>query len=282
MAFAGGGFRWARDDQTLPPAARVGLRRGETLHAKAGAWGQWCTLAVPGGIDVPLVMGSRATHARSGLGGLGGRALVAGDRLVVAGIAGNLDDVRIHADWLKPAESIRVVLGPQDDHFTTDAVASFLAARWTVTAAADRMAYTLAGPPLAHARDFNIVSDGVALGAIQIAGDGTPLVLMADRQPTGGYPKIAHVARADIGRLAQRRPGESCGFVAVTVEDGACRRCSNSSAMVADVAQRLGAPARPALGRRGSIEGNLIGGVIGRRCLIRSVPTCAEVAHPSV
>ncbi len=260
MAFAGGGFRWACDDQALPPAARVMLRPGETLRARAGDWGQWCYLAVPGGIDVPLVMGSRATHARSRLGGLDGRPLRPGDRLAPLGShAGDLDDVEIQAGWLKPAEApLRVVLGPQDDHFTVEAVASFLDARWSVTAAADRMAYALDGPPLEHARDFNIVSDGVALGAVQVAGDGKPLVLMADRQPTGGYPKIAHVLRADIGHLAQLRPGQSCRFVAETAD--AARQALALDATLADVPRRL-VPLRRVPSADRLRTSNLIGGV---------------------
>ena len=240
MAFAGGGFRWSRDDQALPPAARVTLRPGETLRARAGTWGQWCYLAVPGGIDVPLVLGSRATHVRSKLGGLEGRALGPGDRLAPLGSsAGDLDDVEIQAGWLKSMEALlRVVLGPQDDHFTAEAVEAFLDARWSVTAQADRMAYGLDGPRLEHARDFNILSDGVALGAVQVAGDGKPLVLMADRQPTGGYPKIAHVCRADIGLLAQLRPGQSCRFVAATAE-AARQALIATDATLADVPRRL-------------------------------------------
>ena len=240
MAFAGGGFRWSRDDQALPPAARVTLRPGETLRTRAGTWGQWCYLAVPGGIDVPLVLGSRATHVRSKLGGLEGRALGPGDRLAPLGSsAGDLDDVEIQAGWLKSMEALlRVVLGPQDDHFTAEAVEAFLDARWSVTAQADRMAYALDGPRLEHARDFNILSDGVALGAVQVAGDGKPLVLMADRQPTGGYPKIAHVCRADIGLLAQLRPGQSCRFVAATAE-AARQALIATDATLADVPRRL-------------------------------------------
>ena len=215
LAFAGGAFRWTRDEQRLPAAARVLLRPGEILRARAGDAGVFSYLAVPEGIDVPPVMGSRATHTRSALGGLEGRALRAGDRLAVAGAA-VLDDGVIGADWLAASsDPIRVVLGPQDDYFAPDAVAGFLEATWTLTGTADRMAYKLDGPPVPHARDFNIVSDGIALGAVQIAGDGKPMVLMADRQPTGGYTKIAHVCRADIGRLAQLRPGETLRFTAV-------------------------------------------------------------------
>ncbi len=265
VAFAGGGFRWTRDDQVLPPAARVMLRPGETLRAKAGAWGQWCYLAVPGGFDVPLVMGSRATHARSRLGGLEGRALAPGDRLAPLGdAAGDLDDVEIQAGWLMPTEGrLLVVLGPQHDYFTAEAVTSFLDARWSVTAAADRMAYALDGPHLDHARDFNIVSDGVALGAVQVAGDGKPLVLMADRQPTGGYPKIAHVCRTAIGQLAQLRPGQSCRFAAGTADE-ARQALVTLYTILADVPRRLFPLRRvPSAERLGT--SNLIGGVTSGR-----------------
>ena len=95
--------------------------------------------------------------------------------------------------------------GPQDDYFSAEALAGFFEANYTLTAAADRMAYRFEGAAVAHARGHDIVSDGVALGAIQIAGDQAPFVLMADRQPTGGYPKLGNVILADIGRLAQMR-----------------------------------------------------------------------------
>ena len=218
LAFAGGAFRWTRDEQVLPGAARILLRPGETLRARAGSRGAFSYLAVPGGVDVPAVMGSRATHLRSGLGGLEGRALRAGDRLGILGITA-LDDGLIEAPWLETTDDpIRVVLGPQDDYFGKGGIAGFLEATWTLTATADRMAYKFDGPPVPHARDFNIVSDGIALGAVQIAGDGKPMVLMADRQPTGGYTKIAHVVRADIGRVAQMRPGDTLRFAAVAMD----------------------------------------------------------------
>ena len=259
LAFAGGGFRWSLDDRALPSAARINLRPGETLRARMGSWGAWCYCAAPGGIDVPLVMGSRATHLRSALGGLDGRSLAVGDRLAVAS-SRPLDDGELARSWQTPDLSpLRVVLGPQEDHFTRDAIATFLGTTWTLSAAVDRMAYALHGPALAHARDYNIVSDGVALGAIQVAGDGKPLVLMADRQPTGGYPKIAHVARADIGRLAQRRPGETCRFVAVDVDTA--RRALLSSADAMDqVGHRL-SPLRVTPAARLLAESNLIDGV---------------------
>ena len=218
LAFAGGGFAWTLDETRLPAAARVTLKPGERLRARAGVWGSFAICALPGGADVPEVMHSRSTHIRSALGGLEGRALRAGDTLLAGADRGAMDDVAIDAGWLARSDApIRVVLGPQDDHFAAATIAAFAEATYRLTRTADRMAYRFEGPRLAHAKDFNIVSDGVALGAIQVAGDGQPLVLMADRQPTGGYAKIAHVCRADIGRLAQMRPGETCRFQPVDV-----------------------------------------------------------------
>ena len=259
LAFGGGGFVWSRADVTLPPAARVMLKPGEVLRARAGGWGSFAICAVPGGIDVAPVMGSRATHVRSRLGGMEGRALWAGDRFEIVK-ADALDDVAIEAAWLARNDApLRVVLGPQDDYFSAATIEAFGASTYTLTAQADRMAYKLDGPKLAHARDFNIVSDGVALGAIQVAGDGLPMVLMADRQPTGGYAKIAHVCRADIGRLAQLRPGETCRFEPVEAEV-ARRALLDLRARIATTGDRL-APLRRVPSAASLLGANLVGGV---------------------
>jgi 5-oxoprolinase (ATP-hydrolysing) subunit C len=130
------------------------------------------------------------------------------------------------APWLdRPFDTLRMVLGPQHDYFADDQIATFLAGPWSVSARGDRMAYFLDGPRLTHARGYNIVSDGIAMGAIQVPGDGRPIVLMADRQSTGGYPKIATVIGPDICKLAQARPGTSFRFEAVSIEQAvvACR-----------------------------------------------------------
>ena len=122
------------------------------------------------------------------------------------------------------------------------------------------MAYRFDGPDIAHTRGYDIVSDGVALGAIQVAGDKRPLVLMADRQPTGGYPKLGHVVRADIGRLAQMRPGATCRFRAASVAEARAALLRRED----DVAQtvlRL-RPLRRALASESLLEANLIDGVV--------------------
>ena len=129
------------------------------------------------------------------------------------------------------AAPIRVMLGPQDDHFTAEEIAAFLARDWRLSPRSDRMAYALEGTPIGHARGHDIVSDAVAHGAIQVPGSGLPFVLMADRQPTGGYPKIATVIGADLGRMAQIRPGEAVRFRAVSGEEAVAARRRMAAAL---------------------------------------------------
>ncbi|PWB82467.1 MAG: urea amidolyase, partial [Methylocystaceae bacterium] len=214
-----------------------------------------------GRLDLPPVLGSLATHVRSGIGGLEGRPLRAGDSLPVAGLRPPpAAPQTIHAPWLaRSDEAMRVVLGPQDDFFTPEAVHTFLSARWTISPRSDRMAYGLSGARLAHPKGHDIVSDGVALGAIQVPGDGTPLVLMADRQPTGGYPKIANVIGVDIGRLAQLRPGDGVSFTAVSIEEAVAARRARGETTAQGV--ELAPLARTELSSEFLLSANLIGGV---------------------
>jgi 5-oxoprolinase (ATP-hydrolysing) subunit C len=265
IAFAGGAFAWRRGDLVLPKAARVRLEPGETLAARSGDFGAFAYLAVEGGFDTPLVMGSRATHIRSGMGGIEGLMLRADDILPVAGLAeqraGESFEAMIDAPWLdRDPDPFCVVLGPQDDFFTPETLSAFFTAPFTLTPMADRMAYRFDGPDIAHARGYDIVSDGIALGAIQIPGDMKPLVLMADRQPTGGYPKLGHVARADIGKLAQLRPGETCRFREVSVAEARAALLGREDE-IATTVQRL-RPLRRALTSENLLEANLIGGVV--------------------
>jgi biotin-dependent carboxylase-like uncharacterized protein len=237
LAIAGGPFRLALDGRALESPALIRLSPTQRLAIRAGAQGAWCYVAVAGRISVPPVLGSVSTHTRSGLGGLSGRALVAGDVLPVM-TPRSLDPAlaRITAPWLdRQGDVIRVVLGPQDDYFAADQIAAFLQGPWTLSNRSDRMAYLLDGPPLAHVKGFNIVSDGIALGAIQIPGNGQPTVLMADRQPTGGYPKIATVIGADVGSLAQLRPGAQFRFRAVTIEEAVAARRQEALALAGPI-----------------------------------------------
>lgn len=218
LAVAGGDFQIALDGQALPASVVARLEPGAILRLRAGSAGVWCYLAIAGGIDLPRVLGSSATHTRTGMGGLDGRMLRAGDRLPVGAtehkeIATGLIVAPLLA---REPETIRVLLGPQHDYFSEDQIAAFLAGPWRISARGDRMACFLEGPTLSHKLGFNIPSDGVAMGAIQVPGEGQPIVLMADRQSTGGYPKIATIIGADLGRLAQARPATQIAFRAVS------------------------------------------------------------------
>ncbi|WP_375456443.1 biotin-dependent carboxyltransferase family protein [uncultured Methylobacterium sp.] len=237
LVLASTGFRIALDGQALPQAVALTLDPGRTLSVRAGPSGAWCYLAVCGRIAVPPMLGATATHTRSNLGGLNGRALAAGDRLAVADArtgAGNPQ--ALVAPWLdRPADVIRVVLGPQDDAFAPDQVDAFLAGPWTVGGRGDRMACFLDGQPLTHASGHDIVSDGIVMGAIQVPGEGLPIVLMADRQSTGGYPKIATVIGPDLGRLAQAQAGTRLRFSAVTVAAAVLARRAEAETLGPDI-----------------------------------------------
>jgi allophanate hydrolase subunit 2 len=110
------------------------------------------------------------------------------------------------------------VLGPQDDFFAPEAIAAFLAASWRVTHRGDRMGVWLDGPPIAHANGYDLVSDGLVPGCIQVPGGGQPVVLLMDCQTTGGYPKLATIIAADLPRMAQSRPGTAVTFAAVDID----------------------------------------------------------------
>ncbi len=262
VAYAGGEFVWHRDGELLPNAARIFCEPGMSLEARAGQSGAFTYLAVDGGFATPVTMGSRATHTRSGIGGIEGRMLKEGDILPAASSGANRTgnfEAAIGAPWLAQQEPLRVVLGPQDDYFTPEALDLFFASEFALTAMADRMAYRFEGPEIASARGYDIVSDGIALGAIQIPGDKRPLVLMADRQPTGGYPKLGTIARADIGRLAQMRPGETCRFKMASAEEARAAFLRLEEEIAGTVLHLR--PLRQKLTTKSLLEANLIGGV---------------------
>ena len=201
------------------PLESVRLVAGERLRIAAVTGSAVACLAVEGGLEVPPFLGSLSTYLRGGFGGFMGRALKAGDRLPLArGTAQERPELRGVLELGPPKRPVRVVLGPQDDYFTAEAIDTFLSAPYTVTREADRMGLRLDGPKLAHTRSANIVSDGIAPGAIQVPGNGLPIVLMADRQTMGGYPKIATVISADLPALGRASPGAILHFERVTVE----------------------------------------------------------------
>ncbi len=221
--------------RSLPSWMAVFVRRGWEIEFDGRRSGCRAYLAVAGGVDAPPIMGSRSTYLRGGWGGFEGRPLARGDVLDfgldstavdLAGRAGRSFPTE-HAPPYSDRPEIRVVLGPQcpqdasgGDHFTERGVATFLSSAYSVGPASDRMGYRLVGPPVEHRGSGEIISEGVPLGAVQAPPDGQPIVMMADRQTTGGYPKIAVVIGADLPLLAQCLPGQSeVRFRAVSVEE---------------------------------------------------------------
>ena len=189
---------------------------GETLTLGFARGGSFTYLAIEGGIAGEPMFGSLAVNARAGLGSPYPRPLQAGDELQAAAASGAAE----HGIDLASVEAgpIRVVMGPQDDEFG-DATQLFLVSEWKISATSDRMGYRLEGPVIKHLHGHNIVSDGTVNGSIQVPGNGAPIVLMPDRGTSGGYPKIATVISADLGRFAQIPAGKSFGFKAVSMAE---------------------------------------------------------------
>ena len=207
------------DGAPIPPSTSCTVPEGATIAIGPATDGIYGYLAVAGGYDVAPQMGSVSLQPRAEVGGLDGRAFRAGDRIRLE-VADDPFGPEHHLPPRAPDdEPIRVVLGPQDDFFPPESVEAFLANTYTISEEADRMGYRLAGPTIAHLRGYNIVSDGLVSGSIQVPGSGIPIVMMADHQTTGGYPKIATVLTADRGRLAQRRVGSAVRFAAIGVAE---------------------------------------------------------------
>jgi biotin-dependent carboxylase-like uncharacterized protein len=215
LALAGAAMPMAVGERKLAPLTSVTLQDGETLTIGSAASGVYAILAVAGGFDLPLELGSRSFHLRAGLGGFGGRLIRPGDRLPLRAVPLTGPDVTLTRSFSDDPGPVRVLMGPQDDYFAPDAIAIFLGSAYVVTPQADRMGYRLAGPKIPHASGFNIVSDGIGTGAIQVPGSGEPIVLLADRQTTGGYPKIATIISADLPKFVRFRPGDAVRFAAI-------------------------------------------------------------------
>jgi biotin-dependent carboxylase-like uncharacterized protein len=203
----------------------VTLRRGEAIRIGALTGGSVLYIAVEGGFDIKPTLGSVSTCLRSGLGGLAGRALAADDRLPLRqACASERVECQIDGLDLATPRRFRAVPGPQSDHFSDRDLATFFASEYTVGPASSRMGLRLAGTRIAHARGYDIVSDAIAPGSIQVPGNGLPIVLLADRQTTGGYPKIATVISADLPALGRHGVGAKLSFVMVTLEEAFAAR----------------------------------------------------------
>ena len=199
----------------------LSLKQGDVLSFPRLGSGCRAYLAVAGGIAIPKVMKSASTYTKAGIGGFGGRPLQKGDILQANQGATFVKVVRVPSEYIpvyRNQVEIRVIPGPQDDLFTEEGISTFLNSDYTVSAQADRMGYRLEGPRIQHREGADIISDGIPLGAVQVPGDGLPIILLVDRQTTGGYTKIATTISVDIPRIAQAKPGDKINFKKVDEE----------------------------------------------------------------
>jgi biotin-dependent carboxylase-like uncharacterized protein len=267
VALVGAGANLSiRDVQPLmiPADRSTMLRRGEVFEVAVGAQSACCYLAVEGGIAVPLVLGSASTYLRARLGGLHGRPLQKEDVVPLAmARASERREMRMPVPLPATREQpIRVVLGPQQEYFVPEAVTALLSAKFRVSNDYDRMGMRLEGPPLRHRGGWDIISDAIATGSIQVPGSGQPIVLLADHQTTGGYPKIATVISADLPAIARCRPGDKLRFIAVAAEaaENLCRQAEHRFAELVAAIEPLAEPS--AINHAPLFHKNLISGVV--------------------
>lgn len=199
----------------------VTLRPGESLQVGPTSGGRVGYLAVAGGLAAEVVLGSASTYLRGGFGGAGGAALRTGQALAPRSASPPHGPEQILPRPPAAGGPIRAVPGPQDDHFTEEALAAFFGGEYLVRHESDRMGMRLEGPRLAHRpeRGAEIASDATVPGSVQVPGSGQPIVLLADCQTSGGYPKIATVATADLPRVGRLAPGARLRFERVGVAE---------------------------------------------------------------
>jgi biotin-dependent carboxylase-like uncharacterized protein len=265
---AGGGFQLLHAGVRARSWSVRTLRAGDVLSVRAGPWGSWAYLALAGDVQCAQWAGSTATHVSSGLGG----------GLLQTGAAIQVQDARVCADregdlpvpaFARLQHGARVVLGPQTAQFMPQATTALLEARFSVTAASDRMGMRLDGPGLVLRDALSIPSEPILHGSIQVGGDGVASILLADHQTTGGYPKIATIVSADLDAVSQLRPGDGLRFQALGAAQAV--RVARSHAQARRQYLEAVAMPRGALADRLMRE-NLISGVVGQGATDADLP----------
>ena len=202
----------------------VKVSKGDVLSFGTAKDGCRSYIAIESGIDVPEVMGSKSTYVKGKVGGFEGRILKSDDEIKI----GSADNNNFTSILKLPTEfiptyikdnTVRVVMGPQDDYFTKEGINTFLNCSYEVTNQADRMGYRLAGTKISHIEGADIISDGITMGSVQVPGHGAPIIMMADRQTTGGYTKIATVITPDINIVGQLKPGDNIRFKSIDIKE---------------------------------------------------------------
>jgi antagonist of KipI len=235
IAVTGAEFDITVDDVEVSLNASVTVPGGGRLRFGRRRRGARAYLAVHGGITVPPRLGSRATHVISGMGGFEGRPLRSGDTLPVGS---HWPAARVQSAAVLPVVPlpgtpalVRVLPGPQHELFSLDALDVLRSAPYTIAQNSDRMGFRLEGPRLTHAASPDIISDATPLGVLQVPASGQPILLMADRQTTGGYPKIATVITADLAIAGQLAPGDTISFEVCTPREAVAALITQEQAL---------------------------------------------------
>jgi antagonist of KipI len=222
VAVCGAEFEVTSNGQRLAASSSTMIPTGSSLRFGRRRAGARAYLAVAGGVRTELLLGSRSTHLVSGMGGMRGRALAVGDRLPIIGVPPGTAGRRGVGLILPNGRArLRVLPGPQAEWFSAEAMATFTRVSFRVSSRSNRMGYRLEGPPLALSRHDDPISEPVAFGAVQVPAAGGPILLMADRATSGGYPKIASVIAADLPLAGQLAPGDVIEFAACTRQEAA-------------------------------------------------------------
>ena len=224
ISITGGDFRPEINDEEVPMYTALYVAEGDVLKLGSARSGRSCYIAFSNYLKVPVVMGSRSTNLKCRIGGFKGRKLEDGDyietritrRIYLPTFLSRTLPLK---EYEENKATIRGILGPEEEIFSKKGIKNFLETEYTVGAEFDRMGMRLEGSYIESKRGSDIISDGIALGSIQVPSHGKPIILLADRQTTGGYGKIATVISVDLPKLVQRRMDDKIRFVAVTVEE---------------------------------------------------------------
>lgn len=217
VGWAGGDFVVSLNGQALPWPGQAHLRDGDWLTISAGRFGNYGYVRFGGTVDVPVIMGSRSTSLRARIGGLAGRVLVAGDVLAISGESVPPQPI---VPEVRDVGPIRFIWGLHAEVFSAELRQAFVTSQFRISSMMDRMGVRLRDEArvFENAKILSLVSDPVTCGDIQILGDGTPIILGRDHQPTGGYPRIGTVITADLDRFFQKRPNETVAFLPVGLD----------------------------------------------------------------
>lgn len=223
IAITGGDFQPQINGKPAPMYTALYMNKGDILKFGSARTGSRGYIAFSSYLEIPVVMGSRCTNLKSKIGGFKGRKLQAGDymnfRIKRRYLPFFLSRKLEGDDFDQEETTLRVIMGPQDDLISKQGVETFLNSEYAVTSDFDRMGCRLEGPFIAPKKTSDIISDGIAFGAIQVPSHGKPIILLSDRQTTGGYAKIATVASVDIPKLVQRKTDHKVHFKAITVQE---------------------------------------------------------------